>query len=80
MGASRLLSSSSTAVSRRGRRRICLEASRLVGVCLITVWRTFAMAELDATMLASLELSLGTYLGSSSRKHGTTTDTKTTGQ
>jgi hypothetical protein len=35
----------------------------MVGVFVVAVWRTFAMAEFDATMLALLGISSGTYLG-----------------
>jgi hypothetical protein len=30
---------------------------------IVTVWRSFAMADFDATMLALLGISSGTYLG-----------------
>jgi hypothetical protein len=35
----------------------------MVGVFVVAVWRTFAMPEFDATMLALLGISSGTYLG-----------------
>jgi ABC-type Mn2+/Zn2+ transport system permease subunit len=35
----------------------------MVGVFLVEVWRTFAMAEFDAMTLALLGISSGTYIG-----------------
>lgn len=35
----------------------------MVGVFVVAVWRTFAMADFDATMLGLLGISSGTYLG-----------------
>jgi hypothetical protein len=46
----------------------------MVGVFIVAVWRTFAMAEFDATMLALLGISSGTYLGFKFPERDTTSD------
>jgi len=35
----------------------------MIGVFVVAVWRTFAMAEFDAMTLGLLGISSGTYLG-----------------